>query len=99
MDPKPKPGVEGVAPERSGTAHPVGRRSPGGRGRRTRGPRVPRTPVEPLPPPSAETAEPIQPVAEATPVEQATPPPQFREPRPDQPTDRKSTRPNSSHRC
>src|ERR1039458_975551 len=93
MDPEPKPGVEGVAPERSGTAQPVRRRSRGGRGRRSRGPRVPRTPVEPLPPPSAETAEPIQPVAEATPVEQETPPPQFREPRPEQQTAFREPRP------
>ena len=96
MDPEPKPGVEGVSPERAGTSQPPRRSRRGGRGRRGGRPRAPR-PVgqEPLAH-SAEAAEPIQSGAEPFPAEQETalpperelretPPPPFREPRPAQP--------------
>lgn len=72
MDPEPKPGVEGVSPERAGTSQPVRRSRRGGRGRRGGRPRAPRPgDQEPLAP-SAEAAEPIQSGAEPFPVEQET---------------------------
>ena len=85
MDPEPKPGLEGVSPERLGTSQPPRRSRRGGRGHRGRGRRPPQVSA-PQPPSSPEEAgEPTQPGAEPAPVERETPPSPIREPRPAEP--------------
>ena len=73
MDPEPKPGPEGVSPERPGTSQPARRGRRGGRGRRGRGRRPPEPSAQQPPAPPEEAAEPTPPGAEPLPVEQETP--------------------------